>query len=549
MARPNDGTDADSGGLTMSSGWRFALALLACAAPARLAMATLGGAVRRAVGGRLTQLGVAAVVWCGAAVVLAAIQRGPFSTSLPDALLLIMAILGSLLLLHLARAPLAAWRLDLPRDMQGATARLAPGSLSFADGIAALGDRAFYLKAFARLGPVFSMSQFGSPTMCVLGLDRRQAMMRAHGPSLGPAPLPFSRSVLRGFLRYMDDATHNHYGPLVRRAMIAETPVHVQRQLQDVLQRHLHAAVHAAAQQHRQGAAAATLIEPMVREALDLLLFGFEAGTVADRESEEHPAERFRRDAHAFYHIRTSKRLDVVEEQMLAQLVSQLDAQEQRLTAAGREQDFPLGRLRGLDDAQPDDTSLQNFVFMHRIATNNVSGLVSWLLVHWAQHPDIVARIRSASTGEQHLLLQRFLSETLRVSQSEYTYRAVAHTFVHDGIVYPKGWLVRFCVWESHRDPAAFDDPTCFRLRLDTNVYAKSRFAPFGTGRHACNGADLNELLCVTLLFALAQHFDVSAEQVEPLQRAGRHWGHWQPNTRARFRLQARPDVNARAAS
>ncbi|GAB1343723.1 hypothetical protein MASR1M101_28500 [Gemmatimonas sp.] len=534
----------------MSGSWRFALALLACAAPARLAIVTLGGPVRRAVGGRLTQLGVAAVVWCGGAGMLAASQRGPMAMSLPDALLLIMATMGALLLIHVARMPLAARRLTPPRDAQGAATRLAPGSLSFADGVAALGDRAFYLRAFARHGPVFSMSQFGSPTLCVLGLDRRQAIMRTHGASLGPAPLPFSRSVLRGFLRYMDDATHNHYGPLVRRAMIADTPAHVQRQLQDVLHRHLHAAAQVAARHPGHGAAAAALIEPMVREALDLLLFGFEAANAGEHGSDDHPAERFRRDAHAFYHIRTSKRLGVVEEQMLAQLVAQLDAQETRLMASKRDQDFPLGRLRTLDDAQPDDTSLQNLVFMHRIATNNVSGLISWLLVHWAQHPDIVTRIRSASTGEQHLLLQRFLAETLRVAQSEYTYRAVARTFVHDGIVYPEGWLVRFCVWESHRDPTAFDDPTSFRLRLEPDAYTKSRFAPFGTGRHACNGADLNELLCVSLLFALTRHFDVTAAQVEPLQRAGRHWGHWQPNTRAHFRLQARPDGhNVDAAS
>lgn len=534
----------------MSSSWRIVLALLACAAPARLAVATLSGGVRRGVGGRLTQLGVAAVVWCGGAVSLAAFPEGPIRTSLPDTLLLLMATLGTLLLLHLARAPLSARRVALPHDAQGATARIAPGSLSFANGIAALGEREYYLRAFARLGPVFSMSQFGAPTVCVLGLNRRQAIMREHGASLGPSPLPFSRSVLRGFLRYMDDATHNHYGPLVRRAMIAETPAHVQRQLHELLERHLNAAAQAEQRAPLQGNVAATLIEPMVREALDLLLFGFEANATVSRDANEHPAERFRRDAEAFYHIRTSKRLGVVEEQMLAQLVAQLEAQEQRLTAAGRSSEFPLGRLRALDESQPDDTALQNFVFMHRIATNNVSGLVAWLLVHWAQHPDIVARLRSASIGEQHLLLQRFLAETLRVSQSEYTYRTVAQTFVYDGIVFPKGWLIRFCVWESHRDAAAFSDPTAFRLRLDADAYAKSRFAPFGTGRHACNGADLNELLCVTLLSVLAQHYDVNAEQVEPLQRAGRHWGHWQPNARVRFRLTVRPDrLDTRAAS
>lgn len=526
----------------MTGLWRWVAVAVACAAPAQLALAVLGPGVRRAVGGRLVQLGIAAVAWCAGAVLIAA--AAPAGASVWEYLLLAMAAGGAVLFAYVHWAPLRV-RLTVGAthrqlDAHDRTARLAPGTLSFARGLAALGDRYYYVREFAAHGPVFRMSQFGTPTLCVLGLERRQEIVRQHGRALGPAPLPFARSVLRGFLRYMDDSTHNRYGPLMRRAMLGDTPVVLQQRLHDRLRERLQQACdHGASGPHRVTA----FVEPMIREALDLLLFGFDAAAHAPDSAAAAAARRFRDDAVALYAVGTSQRLGTVEEQLLARMVAQLREQERALHEAGLEQQVALGRLRALDAAQPDLTALQNLVFMHRIATNNVSALVTWLLVFWAEQPEIVARVRDAHGEARRFLLERFLAETLRLSQSEYTYRCVTSPFVHDGILFPAGWLVRFCVWESHRDASVFDDPTTFRLRLGERDFEKARYAPFGTGRHACNGAELNELLCVTLLSVLADEVDVYVQQVEPLQRAPRHWGHWQPNAGLQVRLTHRSRV------
>lgn len=491
---------------------RLLLLLGAMAAPATLAVTVLRPSYRAAVLGPLQQLGRAGALWCLLCVVAAL---------LAPLLLVPMAIVGMALGAFMLRGRLAGWRVR---------GTLAPGTLSFTDGVRALGDRYYYLAQFAQHGPVFRMSQFGAATLCVLGLDKRQQLMREHGSKLGPTPLPFATSVLRGFLRYMDEPTHNRYGTVMRRAMIGESPAALQREVQALFRQMLQSL-------HARGTAAPTeSLTRTTRQALDVLLFGLSTGG-ADASLD---TVQYGRTATAFYGVGTGKRLGAQEEAMLDELVHLLARQESRLQGSDRASEVPLGRLRALDPALPDLTCLQNFVFMHRIATNNVSSLLSWLLVHWASYPDVVARIRAAAPAERAILQQRFLAETLRLSQSEYTYRSVRETFTHDGITYPSGWLLRFCIWESHRTITPLDAPTQFRLRTGATDFDKTHFAPFGTGRHACSGADLNETICLAVLELLTTEFDISVDQVEPVQRAGRHWGHWQPNQAMQLTVRAR---------
>jgi cytochrome P450 len=189
-----------------------------------------------------------------------------------------------------------------------------------------------------------------------------------------------------------------------------------------------------------------------------------------------------------------------------------------------------LARLRQIDAAMPGRTCLHNLVFMHKIATGNVSSLLLWLLHEWASHKDVVARIRACEGDEQTVVLDAFLSETLRLNQSEYLYRKVAREFEYEGFRFPRGWMVRFCVWESHRTTDGLARPDRFELRLGQDDYSRRHFLPFGMGRHACNGIDINKAICRTFLQSLATSFDVAVTSADPVQRQMRHWSHWQPN-------------------
>jgi cytochrome P450 len=216
---------------------------------------------------------------------------------------------------------------------------------------------------------------------------------------------------------------------------------------------------------------------------------------------------------------------------------------EREATAEGNTATPPsvMLRLRHQDPQMPDRVCLDNLIVMHRIATGNVSSLLGWLLYRWGTESDIVAEVRATPAGDSAGSLRTFLLETLRTSQSEYLYRRVAHEFEFEGWRFPQGWLLRGCVWESHRTSAVIAEPEGFRLRQEPLAYDRRHFTPLGMGAHACNGGDINELICLTFLEELRHASHVRVVHGEPLQRQTRHWSHWQPNQALRVTVELGP--------
>lgn len=427
-----------------------------------------------------------------------------------------MALAGVALGVFMARGRLAAWFCKSP---------LPPGSMSFASGVHALADRSFYLKRFSKFGPVFKTTQFGAPVICVIGMERICQLMRGHAADLGPSPLAFTQSIMGNFLRYMDDETHSRYGGLFRRAMAGEAPATFLQKLRVDSRAML------------QDLACAGLASPrpaltkFTRASLDLLLFGFSGDDDRSRKF-EHLAARF-------YSSSIGQALAHSDRRMLEEMESLLLEQLEYPAAEAHPPESVIARIRALDPAMPDRVCLDNFVLMHKIATNNVSSLLLWLLHYWGTQPGIVAQIRSMDEQARPAALDAFLSETLRLSQSEYLYRKVAREFEFEGFRFPRGWMVRSCIWESHRTTEALPTPTEFHLRLGPEDFSRDHFSPFGMGRHACNGVDISNTICRAVLDELAAGFDARIDQAEPLQRQMRHWSHWQPNHKMRVQLEA----------
>lgn len=418
----------------------------------------------------------------------------------------LVALAGAGLGVLLLRGRLAAWSAEGP---------VPPGSLSFRSGVRALADRSFYRTGFTKWGPIFKTTQFGAPVICVLGIDRVGRLLRGHARQLGPSPLAFNQSILGSFLRYMDDDMHARYGPLFRRAMVGAPPAVVSMQLR------------ARCREMLESWPVAGVVSPApalltwAREALDLQLFGFAHDDALGRRFGEL-ADRFRSGS-------LGASLGRAERQLLEEMVALLVEQLGRLPHEDR--DAPvLARLRQLDRAMPDRICLDNLVFMHRIATANVSSLLLWLLYYWATETEAVARLRELPPSRQAEGLDAFLSESLRLSQSEYLYRRVKQEFTFEGLRFPRGWMVRSCIWESHRFDSVLPDPLRFRLRLNPGDYDGSHHAPFGMDRHACNGTDLSRAICMAFLGELAAGYDARVENAQPFHRDMRHWSHWQPS-------------------
>lgn len=396
--------------------------------------------------------------------------------------------------------------------------RTPPGQLSLIEGIRALGERDFNLRQFAQCGPLFKMSQFGTPTICVLGLERIERLIKGHSEFLGPSTLPISNGVEGSFLRYMPAETHAVYGKLFRRAMSGPFGSGQTAAIERLCAEQLRPLVGPPASPFPR-------LQTLARRALNQLLLGLEPGTRA--------GDRFDELARGFATAgigwslgrRDRESLDEMR-QILAQ---QVDAEESRGGGSALSPSVLL-RLRQQDPQMPDRICFDNLIVMHRIATGNVSSLLGWLLYRWGTEPEIVAALQQAPESEGVTGLRTFLSETLRTSQSEYLYRRVVREFEFEGYRFPRGWLLRGCVWESHRTSAVVTGPDRFRLRQEPLAYDRRHFIPLGMGAHACNGGDINELICLAFLGRLWHTRAVRVTHATPLQRQTRHWSHWQPN-------------------
>lgn len=404
-----------------------------------------------------------------------------------------------------------------------------PGRLSLIEGVGALADREFSLRQFERLGPLFKMSQFGTPTICVLGLDRIEKLIKGHSEFLGPSTLPISNGVEGSFLRYMPAETHAVYGRLFRRAMSGPFGSSPTAAIEHLCAEQLRQLVDSPASPYPR-------LQTIARLALNELLLGLEPKTPA--------GDRFDELARGFATAgigwalgrRDRESLDEMRQILALQVDEQAARDEGTATPPS-----VLLRLRQQDPQMPDRICFDNLIVMHRIATGNVSSLLGWLLYRWGTEQEFVTALRQLPEGEHVAGLRTFLSETLRTSQSEYLYRRVVREFEFEGFRFPRGWLLRGCVWESHRTSAVVAEPDRFLLRRDPLAYDRRHFIPLGMGAHACNGGDINELICLAFLGQLWHTRGVRVTQALPLQRQTRHWSHWQPNQAMQVSLEMGP--------
>jgi cytochrome P450 len=402
---------------------------------------------------------------------------------------------------------------------------LPPGSLSLFASMAALADRDFYRGQAARRGPVFKMAQFHQPVVCVVGLERGHRLIRDHGEALGPSPQRVTGEVPQGFLRYMDHEAHAIYSPLLRQALSTQV-------VADALPAMRAAARHELAQPRgwRTGALDPTSILERITDASFLrVFFGVEPHS-----------SNFDAMIHAYRPLATLRLSDALTSPARAGLV-----ELRRLVSACSRDSSQASRsamteLRRLAPQMPDDTCVDNLIFMWKVSASNAVGLLRWLVALLGENPEWCARLQAdlrRDSGEGDLL-DRVVSETLRLSQSEYLYRRVRQDFMFDGFRVPAHWLVRICVWESHRDPRIFEDPDRFDPdRFLQREHPRNTYSPFGSGRHACNGVPLTMAIAHVFCEVLSQTWNWSVIGHGTLERDFRHWSHWRPGRDLRLVL------------
>ncbi|MBL8982680.1 MAG: cytochrome P450 [Gemmatimonadetes bacterium] len=415
-----------------------------------------------------------------------------------------------------------------------------PGSLGIGASLDAIDDKWFYRDQAAQFGPVFKMSQFGRPVLCVVGLARGRALLQEHRDALEGAALPYNRFASKGLLRYMPSADHQAEAPLFRRAF-SETAL---AEREPALRAACRAGLDGLAQRsatHRDGIDIRPFLSQWAVEGLTGMFLGIDADDERSRRMGQLVQQlEVDRSGGLGWSARMERSLSAA-----TQLLRDLAARE-----SSQEPAHLLGALvRAAPETLQDEGRLRNLVLFLRLGSGDLAGTLTWLAYQlsanapWQDAVQRAGRTAGAPQGVQPSDLgTRVVLETLRLEQSEYLYRRVVKPFTYEGFHVPAGWILRICVQESHRDPGIFPDPSTFNPdRFLGRTLSKSEYATFGLDGHGCMGASMVHFFGRIFVEELCHAYTIRTVRDAPPEHGTRHRHHWRPGRRWTVALDRRP--------
>jgi cytochrome P450 len=457
-----------------------------------------------------------AALFAGGALAATAAVTGAAALAPPVALRALAALA--------ATAALAAWWRSRPGF--GRDRGLPPGRLTLLPPLAAVRDPGFLAKQWAAHGPVLKIGGLRHPVACVFGIDRGLDLLQRHDAALGSPALPFSREIERGFVRYQGREDHARCRRVLGRALSRDL---VDRSAPAFV-RAMRGALAAMAGQCRQAPGGAIPPLPALRAAVFACLAECLLGIPPDDERYPALVAEYRHlDQHKALALSAARgRRAIAAVAALAGRPARRCMLSEIIAAAPESADDP--------------TMLGNVVYMVSIGHVDVADLLRWVVKLLGDTPSWQDRLRadggSLAEGGCSDVAYRITMETLRLAQSELINRVATRDIEVGGYVIPRGWVVRVCVRESHRDPSAFPDPE----RFDPDRFRAGRppltaFMPFGANRHACLGEHLTVAIAASFLTALADGYDLAIASDGPVEMGPFHW---RPSSRFRVRLAAR---------
>lgn len=445
-----------------------------------------------------------------------------------------VALLSPTLLQVGAGAAVALWVAERirahPRWARGRA--LPPGSLGiFPDNWS---DDRFFLRQSERYGPIFKTSHFLRPEIGIVGLERGIALLKRHDDQLLIPKLPFADYVPGGLLRYMDGPEHRRYRSIFRVAY--SQPV-----FEPLIGRFEHTTRQAISALREAGDAAADGVAPLPhldRLMMDLwfpLFFGIEPGSSQASTL---------RSLYPVIHINNPDGASRDEIRSAVDQIAAIVLEEREKWDPEAPPPCILRHVsREWTDGEADPIVVGNLLYLLHTSSTDLSAMMWWLLKMLGDHPEWLERLATADEPllplDASAIATRVVMETLRLRQSEFIYRAVRESFEFEGFRFPKGWLVRICVWESHRDPTIFDEPDAFRPdRFLARSFTRREYSPFGAQRHACLGPQLATLVGSIFVRELARGAVLDVTSDGPIELGC--FRHWTPSSAYRVRLRER---------
>ena len=402
-------------------------------------------------------------------------------------------------------------------------------------------DREFFRREGLRHGGVFKTNQFIRPMACVVGLPRGLDLLREHEASLSSPPLPSGRFIPGGFLRHMPPETHVATKEVFKEALSREVYEPLEPFLRAVMRAELERMAAESAPGSGEGLAP--------RRHIQRFLFAAWARLWLDVSPESPEFARLK----ALFHVIDLRNPSGATDDEVRAALAEITATMRRRLAArdagasGPPPSFLHAMARRRPDAVEDPTVIGNLIYLTHFTWSDVSGLLVWVFRMLTEHPEWAERLRAAAPepADALPLATRVVMETLRLEQSEHLYRAAERTIEHQGTVIPKGWLVRLCVRESHRDPAVFANPDTFDPdRFLGRAYTRREYSPFGAGlRHTCLGEGLTRFVGRVFAEELARGFTWKTVADGPHEYSA--WRHWRPSSRWRVVVAKRSETAA----
>ena len=391
-------------------------------------------------------------------------------------------------------------------------------------------DRSVLRKAFARDGSVVKTSAGTRRVAAVLGLGPGARLLLEHRDRLLPIGYSFSSLVPLGFIRDMAPADHAHYRRVLASAF---TPART-RAFEPVLTAAIDRSVAELLADDRPVSVTAWVEDVLFRAWFEVF-----TGVAPDDARYAWLREQYER-----FDWRGWVSAADVETSAFAAVSGGFRASVSAWESEAPEQwpDCVAATLLNDDPvALDDETLIGNLVILQRTSSADTHGLVKWVVHFLTQYPELRDRMRADLTTRAHGgdLSERIVSETLRLEQSEAVHRRLATDVSHNGYVLPKGWELRICVQESHRDETVFPDPDRFDPdRFRDHRYTRDQYAPFGLDNHSCIGESLARLAARLV----AERLVLAADWVEtdPRPTTFGEWRHWAPDSRWKIQLSAR---------
>jgi cytochrome P450 len=408
----------------------------------------------------------------------------------------------------------------------GRSRRWPPGSLGILASVNAIDNRRFYLDQALRYGPVFKMSQFGRPVLCVVGLARGREFLQSHREALAGASLPYNRFIRSGMLRYMPSESHRAEAPLFRRAFGTVDLSAIEDDIRVSCRARLEMLSRGADHERVD-------LRPLIRawtiETLARTFFGLQAHDprVAALDASQRAMDLERTGGAAW-------------RSTMASSFTSATSTIREAAADHRSTGDASSVLAALVTEAPEsldyDGRLRNLFVIFRLAIGDFGAALNWIAYQLSVHAEWQPRVREeqrlpevdGTTGPD--LATRVVLETLRLEQSEFLYRRTTRPIEFEGFHVPAGWLVRICVQESHRDPEVFPQPEAFNPdRFLARTYQRSEYATFGLDGHGCMGVDIVYRFGRVLVEEMCATGNWHVTSDSPPEHGTRHRHHWRP--------------------